>query len=211
MKEFLAILMGAGAFISVLFFFDRGDHGRLRRSLEAALRGGSATPPFFEKLKRGLGKSKRTWALERSLPDFWDLLALGLSSGLPIQKAFDVAFMHLPGGVLKKEMSRSLRLMTMGGSFETVMAELSSQLESDRTAGSFSLILQSIRSGSPLQDVLFDQAAALRRSHMMALEKKAQTVGLRLLFPVVIFIFPTVFVLLFGALYLSFIKNGSLF
>ncbi len=211
MIELLAVLIGTASFLSVFIFFERGDRRHLRQSLKWALRGEIKDSTLFEKINRWLGKTKRTWALERSLPDFLDLLALALSSGLHLQKAFDIGFTYLPEGVLKKEISRSLRTMKMGGSFETVMAELSSQLASDRTAGSFSLILQSARSGNPLQDVLFDQAAALRRAHMMALEKKAQTVGLRLLFPVVIFIFPTVFVLLFGALYLSFIKNGSLF
>ncbi len=207
----LSFLTGTVIFLGATAFFEGWERNHFKETLNTAIRGEPRQPGMVAVLKKKLTRRKRAEEVERDLPDFFDLLALGLSSGFNFEKAFERATRTLSDGFLKQELFRVQKTLRHGGSLEKSFSDLSAAFHSRLTAGTFSLILQSLRQGSPLQEILFDQAATLRRARMLTLEKRAQTVGLRLLFPIVVFIFPTIFILLFGMLYLSFIKNGSLF
>jgi len=73
------------------------------------------------------------------------------------------------------------------------------------------LIIQSLKNGSPLEGILTDQAAYFRTSRFLDLEKRAQTAPIRILFPLMLFIFPTLFIVLFGAVAMQMAQKGGAF
>jgi tight adherence protein C len=211
----MTVLLSAGAGVVAILMvlsldqFVRRD--RLRAAYEAAFHRPARRPSVLRRMTNRITLPKRRWKIFKALPDFFDLLALALSSGLSFQRSFEASLDVMPSGLLKEELNQTWQMIRVGESVESAFRALTARLNEDRAAGAFALILQSLERGNPLHQVLFDQAATLRRQQMMTLEKRAQTIGLRLLLPIMIFIFPTLFVLLFGALYLSFLQSGSLF
>jgi tight adherence protein C len=59
-------------------------------------------------------------------------------------------------------------------------------------------MIQCERWGTSISKVLRVYAETLRRKRKQAAEKKAAEAGLKMLFPLVIFIFPTIFTVLLG-------------
>lgn len=143
---------------------------------------------------------KEKAAYLRELPDFLDLMALGVSAGLQIERAWGTALAYAPTGRLTRLLRAWVRTLDAGGSRREAFGDLEQALKQPRLAAVFALIQQSLESGHPVQDVLRDQAAFLREHQFLALEESAQTAGLRLLFPIFLFIFPTVFLVLLAPL-----------
>jgi tight adherence protein C len=66
------------------------------------------------------------------------------------------------------------------------------------------LMRQTLRRGSPLSDMLIDQVEQWRYAEAMNAERHAQTLSLKLLLPIFLFLLPAVFVVLFAPLLLRF-------
>lgn len=147
----------------------------------------------------------------RHLPDFLDLLSLGLSAGLTLERAWDVALGYLPNSPLLEELVRTQQAWRMGRARRESMEELRVRLQDPALTMVFALLEQALTRGGSLQDVLSTQSQALRKRRLLAIEKRAQTVGLRLLFPIFVFIFPTVFLILFAPLIIRLSQGVSLF
>jgi len=207
MRDLLALLTGVSLFSFILttvrLIEQRDVTKRWIRLTQK-----SAPPP---QRKRFLFFAPSSRGLARGVPDVFELLALGLQAGQNFERAFELMVRVLPTGPLKREMEKSNELLVLGRSREEMMLDLKTRFHSDRFNGTFALILNSLRLGSPLQELLFSQAAHLRRERMREAERRAQTAGLRLLVPIMVFIFPTLFLLLFGSLYLNYIQTGQLF
>jgi tight adherence protein C len=137
------------------------------------------------------------------LADFLEAMALGLSAGLVLEEACAHASEMLPEGEFKVALIAEPTLQKL--------RELGDKLNNARFSGIVSIIIQAKKNGAPLHDMLVEQAEFLRSEHLWTLEQQAQTLGLRLLFPILLFIFPGIFILLVGSLYLQITAQGFLF
>lgn len=160
----------------------------------------------------GREQSERRRRLRRSaFPDFLDLTALALSAGHTLASAWSSAAGRLSDRDLREELARVERAVAFGRSWPDAVDDLGRRLDDARLLPILVLFRQALRTGAPLQAVLQEQAEALRSAAMAAMEERAQTAGIRLLFPLVFFIFPTIFIVLFGPLVLRLTYGGTLF
>lgn len=154
---------------------------------------------------------KETARLLTELADFLDLMGLGMSGGLNLQDAWRLGADHAQPGPLKKELGRVQEALFLGRPREDAFQELDRRLGQPHLHLFFSLLVHSVRAGNRLQTLFHDQAASLRRARLMQIERRAQTAPLRLLFPLFLFIFPTLFLILFGPLVIRVSQGGGLF
>ncbi len=70
-------------------------------------------------------------------------------------------------------------------------------------------VIQGIELGSSLSPILRAQARALRQRRAFEAERKAAQAPLKLMFPLFVFIFPTIFVVLFGPILLHVLRGSS--
>ncbi len=161
--------------------------------------------------KRTVVPQREGARLNAELADFLDLMALGISSGLNMENAWALGTHHTRPGLLKKELVWVQDALFLGRPREEAFQELDRRLGQDSLHLFFAILVQSVRAGSRLQNLFHDQASALRRARLFRLERRAQTAPLRLLLPLFLFIFPTIFLILFGPLAIRLSQGVSLF
>lgn len=164
------------------------------------------TPAFS--LARIWGPSRNVQRA-RVFPDFLDLMALGLSAGVTFDQALSMAVEPLPSGPLKEDLKLFERWLRFGKPRSEAVKSLVARWKDPRLKMTMALIEQAMKRGNQIQDVLVDQARGLRQQRFVEMEKRAQTAGLRLLFPIYFFILPAVFLILLGPLLIR-LSQGAL-
>jgi tight adherence protein C len=145
-------------------------------------------------------KHRRQTILSRSLPDFFDLVVTCLESGLSLEAALQRVTMELRFAhpVLAAEMERVQQEIDLGTTASGALQNLAdrSDLEAIRSLGSF--VKQATKLGSSITEALRTHAEMMRAQREQRAEELAQKAAVKVLFPTLLLIFPTVFVVLAG-------------
>jgi len=155
-------------------------------------------------LKTKITQRHRT--ILRSLPDAIDLLVLSMQAGLDFNAALNKYLEKGEKGPLRDEFHLMSQEIQMGKTRIDSLNNMSERIKSSAINSLISSLTQGIRSGASLGNILKLQSQDLRTQRFQMAEKLAAEAPLKLLFPLLFFIFPTVFIILFGPIVLSFIK-----
>lgn len=150
---------------------------------------------------------KREALMRNSLPDAIDLLTISVEAGL----GFDAAVARVAKnttGPLAQEFSRLLQEMQLGiGRAEAMRAMGERTSLSDLKSFCLAMV-QADSLGIPIARVLRIQSHEMRTKRRQRAEEAAQKVPVKILFPVIFFILPTIFIVVIGPVFLS---MGDLF
>jgi tight adherence protein C len=141
--------------------------------------------------------SRRAERISAELPHFIDQLAIAVEAGM----AFDAAAGYLceaGGGPLADEMRRVLAEVKVGLSRQQALRNLAARVDSEEVSAFVNALLSSEQLGSPLSGILRSQAADCRHRRRMHAEEAAQKAPVKMLFPIVLFIFPVMGVVILG-------------
>lgn len=144
----------------------------------------------------------RRHRMDRDLPFYLDVITLSVESGTNLTGALTQAVSKAPESPLRHEFNRVLRDVRAGKTRAVALRELSDRAGNKSLSSVISGMIQAERSGASLGPVLRSQANQLRSARFAMAEKKAMEAPVRLLGPLVLFIFPTTFIVL-GFLVLS--------
>lgn len=182
-----------------------------RHAAARRLRGAfDPSPSRFARVKRWLNRHALARSALRQFPDFLDLLALGVSAGMTLEASWSSALEALPQGPAKAPLAEFERALRWGRSRSDAFDAVRARLADPPLRMTISLIEQAMRHGVSLRDVLLDQARAIRQRRRLELEARVQTAGLKLLFPIFVFILPAVFLVLFAPLVIR-LSHGDSF
>src|SRR5436190_3380638 len=141
--------------------------------------------------------ARRVERINTELPHFVDQLAIIVEAGM----AFDAAAGYLcdaGDGPLVEEIRRALAEMRVGQSRQQALRNLATRVDSEEVTGFVTAVVSSEQLGSPLSGILRSQAADCRHRRQMHAEESAQKAPVKMLFPIVIFIFPVMGIVLLG-------------
>ncbi len=145
-------------------------------------------------------RAKRQRQLRTSLADFLDLMVTCLEGGVGMQAAISQVADELrtPHPILATELLVVLREVEVGRSIEVALAHLAERtgLEELRSLATF--VQQAQRFGSTMADAMRELSDMLRTQRETRAEERAQKASVKILIPTLLFIFPTVFVVLAG-------------
>jgi len=145
-------------------------------------------------------RARRHLVLRRAIPDFLDLVIACLGGGMSVQAALKQVAdeLKLAHAELSGELGIVLREIELGGTLDHALQQLAIRtgLEELRTLRSF--VQQTTRFGTTITDALSQLAEMLRIQREQRAEELAQKAAVKILFPTMLFIFPTVFVVLAG-------------
>jgi len=163
--------------------------------LLAVIVGLLAAPAILDSLVR-----KRQERLRRSLPDSLDLMVVCVEAGISLDAAMlrvarEMGSMHPD---LAGELLAMNRKVNAGMSREQAMHGLWVRTGVEELRGLASNMIQSEKWGTSIAKVLRVYAETLRRKRKQAAEKKAATAPLKMMVPLALFIFPTIFIVLLG-------------
>lgn len=144
--------------------------------------------------------TKRTDAIRKGLPDALDLLVICAEAGLTVDAAFNRVAKEL--GRAYPELADEFTLTGIELSFltERKMAfnNLAYRVNLDAIRGVVTTMIQTERYGTPLASSLRVLSAEFRNERMMRAEEKAARLPAIMTVPLIMFILPTLFVVILG-------------
>jgi tight adherence protein C len=143
--------------------------------------------------------------LSQDLPDALDLLAVSVEAGL----GFDAAVVKITEqveGPLGEEFALTLNEMRIGESRQDALKKLSERTGIPEIGAFARAIIQADQFGISLGRILRVQAVDTRHRRQLAAEEKAMKAPVKMLFPTVIFIFPSMFIVILGPAFLNLSK-----
>jgi tight adherence protein C len=141
--------------------------------------------------------SARQTAIARALPEALDLLALTVEAGLGFEQALEVVVDNSTGP-LTGELTRLLREVELGVPRREALAALRDRTDVPELSSFVVALVQSDQMGIALADVLKTQAAQVRLKRRQRAKEQAAKTPVKILFPVVLGIFPALFVVTVG-------------
>ena len=141
-------------------------------------------------------ETRRT-QIRDSIPDFIDLLTICLDAGL----SFDAALQRVAEkveGALAEELTVMLTEIRYGRPRLEAMEALAARIDVEDMTAFVNAVTQSQKLGVALGETVRIQSAEIRRRRRQAAEEKAAQASLKMLFPMIGCIFPTLFIVLMG-------------
>ncbi len=145
-------------------------------------------------------RKKRQEAIFLSLPDALDLLVVCVESGLgldaALRKVCDEMKDHAK--IIVEEFSLANFQLQMGRPRREVLHDLGVRTGVDDVRSLAAILIQADRFGSSIAQALRVQSDSMRTRRKQLAEEKAAKTAVQLIFPLVLFIFPGIFVVLVG-------------
>jgi tight adherence protein C len=149
-------------------------------------------------LNRIIRRRKRE--IFETLPDALDLLTVCVEAGLSLERAFVkvAGEIHIKSVTLAQELQLVLMEMRAGFSKEKALRNFALRSGVDDIDTLVAMLIQSERFGTSVGDSLRVYSENLRTKRRMVAEECAAKIGLKLLFPLIFCIFPTLLMVLVG-------------
>lgn len=154
----------------------------------------------------GVGSSRKH-AMQKQLPGFVDLLALTLESGLDLLVASERIMDKMKPGPFKQELASLIQEYRLGTERKAALTRWSARTGLSDAVSLTSLIIQSDEIGGDLPTVLRSYAEDLRTRRILNAEEIAGKIPVKILFPMVVFFFPIIFVIILGPIGMEFLKT----
>ncbi|TKD53065.1 type II secretion system F family protein [Sphingomonas baiyangensis] len=153
-------------------------------------------PDFYLKNKI----QKRSDAIRKGLPDALDLLVICAEAGLTVDAAFHRVAKEL--GKAYPELGEEFSLTAIELGFLTdrrqAFENLATRIDLDAIKGVVTTMVQTEKYGTPLASALRVLSAEFRNERMMRAEEKAARLPAIMTVPLILFILPTLFVVILG-------------
>lgn len=141
-------------------------------------------------------KFKRNNQISKNMPFFLDMMTLSIESGLNLNGALKQAVQKGPAGVVRTELEKVLRDIKTGISRSEAIRKMGARIDDQSIKSLTSSIIQAEKMGMNLGPILRAQAEQQRVERFLRAEKLAMEAPVKLLFPLVAFIFPCTFVVI---------------
>jgi tight adherence protein C len=161
---------------------------------------GAAMMFYLPDMVVGFIASKRKKSIFFSLPDVLDLMVVCVEAGLGLDQAMRKVSeeMKKTARVITEEFSLSNFQLQMGRQRSEVLHELGARTGVDDLRSFAAILIQADKFGSSVAQALRVQSDSMRTRRRQLAEEKAAKTAVKLIFPLVIFIFPGIFVVLVG-------------
>jgi tight adherence protein C len=153
--------------------------------------------------------AKRRQSIFLGLPDALDLMVVCVEAGLGLDQAMRKVGEELGKShpVVAEEFNIANHQLQLGSPRAQVLQALGTRNGVDDLQQLASILIQADKFGSSVGQALRVQSETMRTQRMQIAEEKASKTAVKMLFPMVIFIFPGIFVVLVGPAAISIIRN----
>jgi tight adherence protein C len=149
------------------------------------------------------GRARRD-TIRAALPDALDLLAVSVEAGLGFDASITKITEHMDGP-LTNEFALMLGEMRVGEGRADALKKMEQRVGAPELSSFVRAIIQADQLGISLGRILRVQATDSRLRRQAAAEERAMKAPIKMLFPTVIFIFPSMFIVILGPAILNFL------
>ena len=140
---------------------------------------------------------ERQKAIQRELPDTLDQMTIAVEAGLGFESAMARAGQN-GRGPLAEELRRTLHYLHAGGPRARAFRDLADRTKVKDLRRLVVALLQADAYGVPMAEVLRLQSSEMRIKRRQRAEEQAMKIPIKVLFPLLFCIFPTLFIVLLG-------------
>ena len=119
-----------------------------------------------------LAVRKRQASIDRDLPDFLDVLAITVRSGMSFRSSLERVCDHFEGPIAE-EMRKALHEMRLGGSRRDAFTAIKERCRSDNVDNFVAALLQSEELGTPIGEALTSIVKEIRRERAQQIRRAA--------------------------------------
>ena len=148
---------------------------------------------------------RRQREMRHLLPYALDLLTLSVEAGLDFTEALQRIVRRLGTSPLGEEFGETLRQIQLGKTRGQALRDLAARVDLSELRSVVGALIQTDELGGNLGPALRAQSQQLRETRSQVAEKTAMEAPVKILFPLVLFIFPTIFIMIFGPIALKII------
>jgi tight adherence protein C len=187
------VVVGSGIGLLALLFIHPLSTPVLLLPLIPAMLGAYA--PFLN-LNQAIGKRKAE--VQRSLPDFLDMVSTTVQAGISLNAALGYA-VPVAAGALGDEIKECLSQIRLGRRKSDALRAVAARVNQPQLTATITAITQAERLGANISLVLNELAKDVRNSRIMAVEEQAAKLPIKMVFPMAIFLLPALFTIIFGS------------
>lgn len=141
-------------------------------------------------------RKRREQEVIRALPVYLDFTTMAVEAGLNLSGAMQQALKKGPKGALRNEFSIVMRDMRSGITRAEALKRMDQRLNIDDITRFVNAMIQAEKMGSSMAKTLRIQSEQRRTERFQRAEKKAMEAPVKLVFPLIVFIFPVTFMVL---------------
>ncbi len=197
LRMVLPVILGIIGFV-LLYVIEIKPDWQMKRvmAMGALIFGGYKGPELY---LQNVAK-KRTDAIRKGLPDALDLLVICAEAGLTVDAAFNRVAKEL--GRAYPELGDEFALTAIELSFlnerKKAFANLAYRVNLESVKGVVTTMVQTEKYGTPLASALRVLSGEFRNERMMRAEEKAARLPAIMTVPLILFILPTLFIVILG-------------
>jgi len=150
---------------------------------------------------------RRRHLIRRQLPDMLDLITLSIEAGLAFDGAVYEAARRFKGP-LADELMKVMREVTLGKPRAQALRDMAERLKLEDISLLVSAVHQAETLGSPLANALKALGEELRKKRLRMIREQIAKLPVKLIFPLVLFIFPTLFIVILGPAVIQALRTG---
>ena len=203
----MMIALGAAAVAALATLFSGAPVGKMILYAACALLGGLIIPNI------GLSRvvKVRQERISAALPNMVDLLVVCVEAGLALDGAMARVGqeLQLSAPDLSRELTALSRELSAGQAHEHALSRLAWRVGLPDVDNLVSMLIQAERFGTSIAVSLRVFSDAFRTARRQRIEEQAAKTTIKLLFPLIFFIFPAIFVMLLGPAAVNIIAGGA--
>lgn len=156
-------------------------------------------------LKQAIAQRHRQ--ILKALPFVIDLLTLSVEAGLDFMTALKNIIEKRSPDPIAEEFSRMLFEIQLGKTRRAAMQSLGSRIRQPDISSFTNALIQADEMGVSIGSILRIQAGEIRTKRFLRAEKLANEAPVKMLFPLIVFIFPVVFLVMLGPIIARMFQN----
>jgi tight adherence protein C len=202
MFGYMLIGTGVGAVLGVLLAISRGKFDTMSILVFVILAVCGILFPNAM-LDRAIGVRKR--AVQRELPNLLDMVSTAVEAGTALSQALIIS-MDAIFGPLRKELELVNDDIRLGRSRSEALAAMAHRVREPDLTTSVTAIVQADRLGGNISEVLQSLASEARERRMLRAEEIAGTLPVKMVFPMVMLMLPSLVIIIFGSVFAHYFR-----
>ncbi|MCC6387322.1 MAG: type II secretion system F family protein [Dehalococcoidia bacterium] len=190
----VGITAGLVPLLAVLYMAAIGKTGQMLLITYGVAAGFGIYGPRVWIMGRIKRRQKEIW---RALPDAFDLITASVEAGLGIDAAFSRVIEKVKGP-FAEELTRTMREITMGRTRRDAFLDMADRTGVEELRSLVNSIVQAEQMGISIGSVIRVQTGVMRVKRKQKAEEAAFKAPIKMVFPLVLFIFPAILIVIGG-------------
>lgn len=182
--------------------------GMLNKSSPSMLLVGAVLGYFYPSIWLEDTRKRRYKLVQKAMPMYLDFITMAVEAGLNLTGALNQVVQKGPPGPLRQEFFMVVRDLRSGLPRADALRRMESRLMMPEVSSFVGTVIQAEKMGASLGSALRSQAEQRRSERFQRAEKQAMEAPVKLIGPLMMFIFPVTFIVIGFPIAIKFLKSG---